>query len=46
MIETFLQLGIQYPLVTIIALVGCSGLSILLLVVWREIFNMDFWGWE
>jgi len=42
MLEIYTKLVHQHPWVSIIALVGCIGIALVVLVVWKEILNMDF----
>lgn len=44
MIETFNQLICRHPLVVTISLGGCLVIAFVVLVVWKEIFQMEFWN--
>jgi len=43
MIETFNQYAIQHPWVLTLSLGGCLVVAFVVLVVWKEIFNLDLW---
>ena len=43
MIEIYTNLVHQHPWVSIIALVGCGGIAFVVLMIFKEILNLDFW---
>ena len=43
MLAIFNQFACQHPLVMIAALVGSLGIAFVMLVVFKEIFNLEFW---